>query len=70
MNTATKRIIDLKGSDGNAFVLLGIAEDIMLDKGYTEREVAGVLNHMKASDYKHLLKVFRQHCGDSIVFAK
>ncbi len=58
-----KREIDISGPDGNAFVLLGIAESYARQIGYTDEHREGLLEDMKSSDYNHLIKVFDSHFG-------
>ena len=61
-----KMIIDLDGSQGNAFVLLGTAKRILqnshMEKKYTEM----VLDEMKSGDYINLLKTFENYFGSYV----
>ena len=58
-----KMVIDLDGSQGNAFVLLGTAKQILqnsrMDKDTTEM----VLDEMKSGDYINLIKTFDKYFG-------
>ena len=58
-----KMVIDLDGSQGNAFVLLGTAKQILqnsrMDKDTTEM----VLDEMKAGEYVNLIKTFDKYFG-------
>ena len=58
-----KMVIDLDGSQGNAFVLLGTAQQILqnsrMDKDTTEM----VLDEMKSGDYVNLIKTFDKYFG-------
>jgi hypothetical protein len=55
--------IDLTGSHGNAFVLLGTA------KRYAEtlgKDADDILKRMKSGDYENLIKVFDEEFGDYV----
>lgn len=58
-------VLDLKGSDGNAFNLLAIAKDLShvnkfdWDKIYSE---------LTSSDYDNLITVMENYFGDQIIF--
>ena len=56
-----KRVIDLSGPEGNAFVLLGIAKQICKELGTDFDAVAA---EMKSGDYDNLVAVFEKHFGD------
>jgi len=52
--------IDLTGPEGNAYCLLGYAEDYCKQlKWYHEP----IIEEMKSGDYEHLVKVFDKHFG-------
>jgi len=55
--------IDLTGSDGNAFVLLGTAKRLCKQ---LEIDPEPILKDMKSGDYEHLIMVFDKHFGDYI----
>jgi hypothetical protein len=59
----TKQEIDLSGSDGNAFALLGYAETFAEQLGY---DGPAIQEDMMSGDYKHLLDIFEKHFGDFI----
>ena len=54
-------VIDLDGSQGNAFVLLGYASQTMKNSGMEKKTQDRILNEMKYSDYINLLKVFDKY---------
>jgi hypothetical protein len=62
--------IDLTGPDGNAFVLMGLAKQLV--KSLNELRGAEYLNEkeiladMKSEDYEHLLEVMEKHFGHLI----
>ena len=56
-------VIDLDGSQGNAFVLLGYASQTMKNSGMEKKTQDRILNAMKSSDFINLLKVFDKYFG-------
>ena len=58
-----KIYIDIDGSQGNAFVLLGYASQTMKNSGMEKKTQDRILNEMKSSDYINLLKVFDKYFG-------
>ena len=62
-DTTKKRVIDLTGSDGNAFVLLGIAKGLCKE---LEIDDTIVLHDMRSSDYEHLVETFDTYFGDLV----
>jgi hypothetical protein len=59
-----KPVIDLQGPEGNAFVLLGYADQWSNDLGLDPAEI---LADMMSGDYDHLLSVIEKHFGDYII---
>lgn len=55
--------IDLTGSEGNAFVLLGYASKFCKQFG---RDFAPIQKEMTSGDYEHLLDVFDREFGDFV----
>ena len=66
----SKRVIDLCGPDGNAFVLLGIASNLFkqleVDNLYEGKTKKEVLDEMQASDYEHLITTFDKYFGEFV----
>ena len=62
-DTTKKRVIDLTGPDGNAFVLLGIAKGLCKQ---LEIEDDIILDDMRSGDYEHLINTFDNYFGDVI----
>jgi hypothetical protein len=56
--------IDLKGPQGNAFTLLGIAKDLSNKFGY-DWEV--IYSQMTESDYEWLIQTMDSYFGDHII---
>lgn len=60
------RTIDIRGSGGNAFALMGTAENIMRQLQYTTDQQSAILKDMTSGNYEHLLEVFRSNFGDYV----
>jgi len=58
--------INLGGPQGNAFYLLGTAQKIMKQKGFTDEMQNDVLDEMKSGDYDNLCSVFEQTFCDDV----
>jgi hypothetical protein len=56
--------IDLKGPQGNAFVLLGIAKDLSNKFGY---DWEFIYAEMTESDYEWLIQTMDSYFGDHII---
>lgn len=54
------RTIDLRGPEGNAFALLGLARRWGKQ---LELDVDEITKDMESSDYNHLIEVFEKHFG-------
>ena len=61
------KYIDISGPQGNAFVLMGIAQHWMeqIDPNMVET----VIEEMKSSDYNHLLETFNKYFGGIVTLA-
>ena len=55
-----KREINLLGTEGNAYFLLGTAKNFGKQLGL---DVDSIIKDMESSDYEHLIKVFDKHFG-------
>ena len=65
-----KIIIDLDGPDGNAYNLLGVANNLMrrgFGRNAFGRDIAEVLNEMPSGDYNNLVRVFDKYFGDMVI---
>lgn len=62
-----KKRIDLTGSEGNAFVLLGYAECFCDDH---EMNFEKIKSEMIASDYSNLVAVFEKYFGEWVELIK
>lgn len=55
--------IDLRGEDGNAHYILGVAAMFCKELGI---KADPILKDMRSKDYKHLLEVFKKHFGEYV----
>ena len=55
------RQIDLNGPQGNAFVLLGFAQQWAKDLG---KDAKAIRDEMTSGDYQNLVSVFEREFGD------
>ena len=58
-----KQVIDLTGTQGNAFYLLGLASMLCKQIGMSEHETNFILEEMKSSGYTNLIETFDRHFG-------
>ncbi len=62
------RVIDLHGSQGNAYALMAIADDFLRQMGRRD-EFNAMRTEMMSGDYNNLLLVFQTKFGDLVEFA-
>ena len=58
--------IDLKGPEGNAFALMGLAKNYLQQMGWSKEEIKEFLDEMKSGDYNHLLDMFKEQFGSFV----
>ena len=56
--------VDLTGSQGNAFNLLGLAMRLSKDLGLDSKKIT---DEMMSGNYENLVKVFDKHFGDYVI---
>ena len=61
------RVIDLHGSQGNAFALMSIADDFLRQMGRRD-EFRDMRTEMMSGDYNNLLRVFQTKFGGLVEF--
>jgi len=61
-----KITIDLQSPQGNAFYLLGLAEDLGKKIGMDKGERKRIKDNMTLSDYTMLVEIFDKHFGDYV----
>jgi hypothetical protein len=62
--------IDLTGPDGNAFVLIGTAQNYAKQLGYSKEERDNLRQEMTEGDYENLLEVFDSHFGHFVILER
>jgi hypothetical protein len=63
-------IVDLTGPDGNAFALIGLAQNLAKQLGYQPDKRGELTTEMMSGDYEHLLQVFDKHFGDFVILER
>jgi hypothetical protein len=63
-------VIDLTGPDGNAFVLLGMANDFGKQLGWDPKKRGEINAEMMSSDYENLIKVFDREFGSFVILER
>lgn len=58
-----RRTIYLDGPQGNAYYLLGTAHGLMRELAYDEADKNRIMEEMRSSHYKNLVKVFHREFG-------
>ena len=64
---ASTPVIDLTGPQGNAFFLLGQAEQYARDLGL---DGDSITTEMKLGDYENLVAVFDRYFGDHVILER
>ena len=67
MVVADKIELDLTGPDGNAFVIVGLAERLGKGLGLNSEQREDIKNEMMADDYEHLIQTFDDVFGDFVI---
>lgn len=59
----TREVIDLSGPEGNAYYLLGRAQNLSKQ---LDLDAKAILKEMKESDYDNLVKIFDKYFGEFV----
>lgn len=54
--------VQLTGTDGNAFAVMGTVRSALKEAEWTKDEIMEVMDDMMSGDYNHLLCVVRNVC--------
>ena len=67
-----KMIIDLTGQDGNAFCLLGLANDLckQLNRAWSDYNFYIIYEDMTRADYENLVRVFDDYFGHLVILER
>ncbi len=60
-------VVDLTGPEGNAYVLMGMAQDFCKQLG---KDCGPIIEEMKSGDYEHLLQVFDREFGSFVILER
>lgn len=60
-------IIDLTGPNGDAFALIGIAQNFGKQLGWDKVKIQELIDEMIGGDYQHLLQVFDREFGSFVI---
>ena len=63
-------VIDLTGPDGNANVLISLAQRLAIQMAYEPKERAQLTTEMMSGDYENLLQVFDKHFGHFVILER
>ena len=63
-------VIDLTGPQGNAFYLLGTAQNFCKQLGMSEKNTQAILDEMRSSDYENLIQVFDREFGSVVTLER
>jgi len=58
-----KPVIDLQGPEGNAYNILGVAQQLAKDIGLDFQQIQ---KEMQSDDYEHLIETFDEYFGDYV----
>ncbi len=63
-------VIDLTGPQGNAFFLLGTAQDLGKQIGMDQEEIDSLMERMQSDDYENLINEFDKTFGHFIILER
>ncbi len=66
-NSKRKKVIDLTGPEGNAFVLLGYAKSLAKSLNLDYKKIT---EEMMSGNYENLIKVFDNYFGDFVILER
>ena len=62
--------VDLTGPDGNAFALLGLAQNLAKQLGYDKEERDALKSEMMEGDYENLIQTLDAHFGAFVIMER
>ena len=63
-------VVDLTGPQGNAYFLLGMANDLGRQLKFDKETRDLVTKQMQESDYENLIRVFDKYFGDFVILER
>jgi hypothetical protein len=61
-----KQSIDLRGPNGNCFVILGAASKLGKQLGFSKEKLKEMQSEMMSADYENLIRIFDEHFGEYV----
>ena len=68
--TNTPIVIDLTGPDGNAFALIGMANNFAKQLDYSPDKRGKLNTELISGDYENLLETFDTHFGEFVILER
>lgn len=68
LDAPSQLLIDLRGPDGNAYVLIGLAQRLGKTLGLSPDVREDIANQMRSKDYNHLVHVMDHYFGHCVNF--
>lgn len=68
-NSPQERFIDLRGPSGNAYTILGMAQQLckqLIDVDPVKYDCKKIQDEMTSSDYNHLVHTFEDYFGEYV----
>jgi alanine-alpha-ketoisovalerate/valine-pyruvate aminotransferase len=63
-------VIDLTGPQGNAFALMGMAQNFGRQLGWDKAKTQDLINEMMDGDYENLIQVFDREFGSFVILER
>lgn len=63
-------IVDLTGPQGNAFALMGMAQNLAKQLRWDGEKIQMLLDEMMSDDYENLLQVFDREFGKFVILER
>lgn len=68
LTTPSQLVVDLRGPEGNAYMLIGLAERLGKTLGFSPDEREDIQIRLKSKDYNHLVHVMEHYFGHCVNF--
>jgi len=62
--------IDLTGTDGNAYAVMGYAQFYAKQLSYSKEQIDEMIDDMMSSNYEHLIEVFEDNFGEFVTLIR
>lgn len=68
LTTPSQLVVDLRGPEGNAYMLIGLAERLGKTLGFSPDQREDIQTRLKSKDYNHLVHVMEHYFGHCVNF--